>query len=166
MKYVPVLHVVLFQPEIPPNTGNIARTCVATACKLWLVKPLGFRIDEKELRRAGLDYWPHLDWEVVEDWAELTSRLHEPLSRGRIWLLTKHGVKSHVDGQFQSGDVLVFGRESSGLPSEILAAHPGQTLRVPMRPEVRSLNLSSTAAVVIYEALRQFGGLPIQPQEG
>src|SRR6185295_927920 len=97
MKYEPLLHVVLHQPEIPPNTGNIGRTCVAVGAKLWLVKPLGFQINEKELRRAGLDYWPHLEWEAVENWEELAARLADGLARGRIWLLTKTAERSYTE---------------------------------------------------------------------
>ncbi len=157
MKYEPLLHVVLYRPEIPPNAGNIGRSCVAIGAKLWLVRPLGFRIDEKELRRAGLDYWPHLEWEVVEDWAELAARLAAPLSAGRMWLLTKTAARLYTEAAFQKGDILLFGSESRGLPAELLAQFSSQTLRVPMRREVRSLNLSATAAVVMYEAVRQIG---------
>ena len=157
MKYEPLLHVVLYQPEIPPNTGNIGRTCVAVGAKLWLIKPLGFEINEKQLRRAGLDYWPHLDWEAVENWAELIARLAGPIERGRIWLLTKTATRPYTSASFEKGDILVFGSESSGLPPELLAQHPDKKLRVPMRKEVRSLNLSATAAAVVYEAVRQIG---------
>jgi tRNA (cytidine/uridine-2'-O-)-methyltransferase len=157
MKYPPLLHVVLYQPEIPPNTGNIGRTCVAVGAKLWMVKPLGFRIDEKELRRAGLDYWPHLDYEVVENWHELAEKLAAPIRAGRIWLLTKTATQSYANASFQAGDVLVFGSESSGLPEELRREYAAQTLRVPMRSQVRSLNLSATAALVMYEAVRQLG---------
>jgi tRNA (cytidine/uridine-2'-O-)-methyltransferase len=155
MKYEPLVHVVLYQPEIPPNTGNIGRTCVAVGAKLWLVKPLGFQINEKQLRRSGLDYWPHLDWETVENWQELTVRLAEPISQSRIWLFTKTASRLYTTANFEKGDILLFGSESSGLPPELLAQYAGQTLRLPMRPEVRSLNLSATAAVAIYEAVRQ-----------
>lgn len=157
MKYPPLLHVVLYQPEIPPNTGNIGRTCVAIGAKLWLIKPLGFQINEKELRRAGLDYWPHLDWEAVENWDELAARLAEPLAAGRAWFFTKTGTRPYTDVAYHKGDILVFGSESSGLPPEILQQYQGQTLRIPMREEVRSLNLSATAAVAMYEAVRQIG---------
>src|SRR6476659_5307718 len=155
MKYEPLLHVVLYQPEIPPNTGNIGRTCVAIGAKLWLIKPLGFQIDEKQLRRAGLDYWPHLEWEAVENWDALTARLAQPLAAGRAWFCTKTSRRLYFDAAFQKGDVLVFGSESSGLPADLLAQYSGHTLRVPMRRPVRSLNLSATAAAVMYEAVRQ-----------
>jgi tRNA (cytidine/uridine-2'-O-)-methyltransferase len=157
MKYEPLLHVVLYQPEIPPNTGNIGRSCVAVGAKLWLVKPLGFQIDEKQLRRAGLDYWPHLDWEAIENWDELAMRLAEPLANNRAWFLTKTASQLYTTATYQKGDMLVFGSEASGLPAEMLARYSGQALRVPMRSQVRSLNLSATAALVMYEAVRQIG---------
>jgi tRNA (cytidine/uridine-2'-O-)-methyltransferase len=157
VKYDPLLHVVLYQPEIPPNTGNIGRTCVAVGAKLWLIKPLGFQINEKELRRAGLDYWPHLEWEAVENWAELAAKLPAPLAAGRAWLFTKSAKRLYTDAAYQKGDILVFGSESSGLPAELLAKHRERLLRLPMRKEVRSLNLSATAAAVMYEAVRQLG---------
>ena len=157
MNYQPLLHVVLYQPAIPPNTGNIGRSCVAIGAKLWLVKPLGFRIDEKELRRAGLDYWPHLDWEAVENWAELTARLAAPLREGRAWFFTKTATRLYTDVQYRAGDVLVFGSESSGLAPELLAEHADRAVRIPMRSQVRSLNLSASAGIAMYEAVRQIG---------
>lgn len=157
MKYEPLLHVVLHQPEIPPNTGNIGRSCVAIGAKLWLVKPLGFSLEEKQLRRAGMDYWPHLELEVVENWAELTERLAEPLQAGRAWFFTKAAQKIYTQVTYQAGDILVFGSETSGLPPAIVDRYPEQTLRIPMRQQVRSLNLSSAAAAVMYEAVRQIG---------
>ena len=160
VKYEPLLHVVLYQPEIPPNTGNIGRSCVAVGAKLWLIKPLGFQINEKELRRAGLDYWPHLEWEAVENWNELAANLAAPLAAGRAWFFTKHAQRHYTAVHYQPGDVLIFGSESSGLPRELVEQYPEQLLRVPMRSPVRSLNLSATAAVAMYEAVRQFGGLP------
>jgi tRNA (cytidine/uridine-2'-O-)-methyltransferase len=148
----PLLHVVLHQPDIPQNTGNIGRTCVAAGAKLWLVRPLGFRLDERHLRRAGMDYWQHVDWEAVENWHDLKLRL-----AGRnFWYLTKTATRLVWDAEFQPGDVLVFGSESHGLPAAILAEQPPCNLRFPMQEPVRSLNLASTATAVIYEALRQF----------
>jgi tRNA (cytidine/uridine-2'-O-)-methyltransferase len=157
LHYSPLLHVVLYHPEIPPNTGNIGRSCVAIGAKLWLVKPLGFQIDEKQLRRAGLDYWPHLEWEAVADWGELRAKLAAPLAAGRAWLFTKTATRLYTDAAYEKGDILVFGSESSGLPPELLAQHAGSALRIPMRPQVRSLNLSATAAAAMYEAVRQIG---------
>lgn len=160
MKYSPLLHVVLYQPAIPPNTGNIGRTCVAIGAKLWLVKPLGFRLDEKDLRRAGLDYWPHLDYEVVENWSDLRAKLAAPLQTNRVWFFTKTATRLYTDVAYQSGDVLVFGSETDGLPPEIHAEFVEQRLRIPMREQVRSLNLSAAAGIVMYEAVRQLGAGP------
>ncbi|HEX5105926.1 MAG TPA: tRNA (cytidine(34)-2'-O)-methyltransferase [Pirellulaceae bacterium] len=157
MRYSPLLHIVLHQPEIPPNTGNIGRSCVAIGAKLWLVKPLGFEISEKQVRRAGLDYWPRLEWEAVEDWIELTTKLAEPLAHGRGWFFTKTASHNYTDVAYQKGDILVFGSESAGLPAEILAQYQSHAVRVPMREQVRSLNLSAAAAVAMYEAVRQIG---------
>jgi tRNA (cytidine/uridine-2'-O-)-methyltransferase len=157
VKYEPLLHVVLYQPEIPPNTGNIGRSCVAVGAKLWLVKPLGFQINEKQLRRAGLDYWPHLEWEAVENWEVLATRLAEPLAHSRAWFFTKTASRLYTTASYSKGDMLVFGSEASGLPAELLTQYSGQALRVPMRSQVRSLNLSATAALVMYEAVRQIG---------
>ena len=152
----PLFHVVLHQPEIPQNTGNIGRTCVAVGAKLWLIRPLGFRVDEKHLRRAGMDYWQHLDWQAVDSWDELTGHL-----AGRtFWYLTKTATRLVWQADFQRGDVLVFGSESRGLPPSILTSNPAQNLKLPMRNLVRSLNLASTANTVVYEAVRQLGGLP------
>ena len=155
--YEPLFHVVLYQPEIPPNTGNIGRTCVAMGGKLWLIEPLGFQIDEKQLRRAGLDYWQHLNWQRLPNWAALLAEpeLQAAIAARRMWLITKKGHSSHYEAAFQPGDIFVFGSESSGLPEELLAEHAERTLRIPMRPEVRSLNLSAAAGIVLYEAVRQ-----------
>jgi len=150
--YEPLLHVVLHQPEIPYNTGSVGRTCVAVGAKLWLVRPLGFRVDDYYLRRAGLDYWEHLAWQVVDNWDELTTQLPE----GRRWLFTKTAERSYADVAYERGDVLVFGSESSGLPDSLLADHAAAQLRIPTRSDVRSLNLSNAVAVASYEALRQW----------
>ena len=153
--YEPSLHVVLYQPEIPYNTGSVGRTCVAVGAKLWLVRPLGFRVDDYYLRRAGLDYWEHLHWQVVDDWHELC----EELSQNRFWYFTKKSSRTFSSADFQRDDVLVFGCESQGLPEELLKTAPDQNLRIPARSDVRSLNLSNSVAVAVYEALRQ-GDLP------
>lgn len=151
--YTPRLHVVLYRPEIPYNTGSVGRTCVAVGAKLWLVRPLGFRVDDYHLRRAGLDYWQHLEWEVVEDWPTLLA--HLPIERH--WYFTKKAARSFVTVALQEGDVLVFGSESQGLPDELLSASADHNLSIPTRKEVRSLNLSNAVAVATYEALRQWG---------
>lgn len=152
MKYHPRLNIVLFQPEIPPNTGAVGRTCVALAAKLWLVRPLGFRVDEKTLRRAGLDYWEHLEWEVVDDWQALTQAL--PVERA--WFFTKTARQSYLDVEYQLSDTLVFGSETAGLPPWILDRHRERALRIPIRPQVRSLNLSNSVAITAFEAERQW----------
>jgi len=148
----PLLHVVLYQPEIPQNTGSVGRTCVAAGAKLWLVRPLGFRVDDYYLRRAGLDYWQYLEWEVVDDWEALLTWLDPQ----RFWLLTKKAKRHYCDVQFERGDVLLYGSESQGLPDWMLAEFAERTLRIPIRPEARSLNLSNAVAVVTFEALRQW----------
>jgi tRNA (cytidine/uridine-2'-O-)-methyltransferase len=152
----PLLHVALYQPDIPQNTGNIGRSCVAVGAKLWLVRPLGFRLDDRYLRRAGMDYWEHLDWEVVDDWAELERKL----AGRQFWILTKFATKLAWEVNYGRGDVLVFGSESRGLPESIRSEHAHQCLKLPMREQVRSLNLASTVNTILYEAVRQFGGLP------
>ena len=152
-KYTPCLHVVLYQPEIPYNTGSVGRTCVAVGAKLWLVRPLGFRVDDYYLRRAGLDYWQHLHWEVVDDWQSLTTLLPQ----NRYWFFSKKAELAYTSVQFAKGDVVVFGSESQGLPDQMLAQHPPNCLRIPVRSQVRSLNLSNAVAVTVYEALRQWG---------
>jgi len=153
MTYQPRLHVVLYQPEIPYNTGSVGRTCVAIGAKLWLVRPLGFRVDDYYLRRAGLDYWQHLEWEVVDDWDSLI----EHLPCDRHWYFSKKADQPYSEAKFSVGDVMVFGSESQGLPARLL--QQPCCLRIPTRDEVRSLNLSNAVAVAGYEALRQHGTL-------
>ena len=146
------LHIVLHQPEIPHNTGSVGRTCVALGAKLWLVRPLGFRLDDRYLRRSGLDYWQHLDWEAVDDFAALRARL----PAARFWFCSKTGSVCCYDAAFVPGDALVFGSESQGLPERMLRADPDRCLRIPMQPDARSLNLSVSVAVVAFEAMRQW----------
>ncbi len=152
----PFLHVVLYQPDIPQNTGNIGRTCVAVGAKLWLIRPLGFRLDGKQLRRAGMDYWGHLNWEVVDSWSEVLRRL----TGKNFWCITKFAKRTVWEAEFQEGDILLFGSETRGLPQGILDERLSRNLKLPMRHEVRSLNLASTVNTVAYEAVRQLGGLP------
>jgi len=149
----PWLNVVLVHPEIPPNTGAVGRTCVALGAKLWLVRPLGFRTDAKTLRRAGLDYWQHLDWEILSGLDELESRL----DLDRAWKLTTKGSRAPTEVSFSRGDVLLFGSESRGLPDRILARGEDRRLRIPTSGKVRSLNLSCSVAIAGYEAARQLG---------
>jgi tRNA (cytidine/uridine-2'-O-)-methyltransferase len=158
MRYQPCLHIVLYEPEIPPNAGNIGRTCVAIGAKMWLVEPLGFTINDYHLRRAGLDYWDELEWEVVPNWDALVAGV--TAAGGRLgWFLSAHASRPYTDVRYEHGDVLVFGSESSGLPQSIKQAHADRLLTIPSRPQVRSLNLSNTAAIVAYEAVRQWGEL-------
>lgn len=152
LHYEPVLHIVLHQPEIPYNTGSVGRTCVAVGAKLWLVRPLGFRVDDYYLRRAGLDYWEKLAWQVVENWDEL----QRTLSGRRFWFFTKKAEQSYLDVAYQRGDVLVFGSESAGLPEAMLNEYRDALVRIPTRSDVRSLNLSNAVAVASYEAQRQW----------
>jgi tRNA (cytidine/uridine-2'-O-)-methyltransferase len=147
----PPLHIVLYQPEIPQNTGNIGRTCVAVGATLWLVRPLGFRLDEQRLRRAGLDYWDHLDCRVVDHWSALRSQL----AGTRMWYFTRHASRPYTEVQYRHADVLVFGSETQGLPGSICDPGAPNALRIPTRKEVRSLNISNCVAIATYEALRQ-----------
>ena len=174
MHYAPCLHIVLYQPEIPHNAGAVGRTCVAVGAKLWLVRPLGFRIDDYYLRRAGLDYWQHLEWEAVDDWPALTERLPQltadprPDSTAHLppvsslqppassWFFTKKARRTYTQAEFHRGDVFVFGSESAGLPDSLLDATHNRQVRIPVREQVRSLNLSNAVAVSVYEALRQW----------
>ena len=146
-----MFHIVLREPEIPHNTGSVGRTCVAVGAKLWLVRPLGFQIDHRHLRRAGMDYWQHLDYQVVDDWEALCRHLPEE----RFWFFTKHAATGYSDVRFSPGDVLVFGSESQGLPAALVETRPDRCLRIPMQPVARSLNLSVAVAVAAYEVRRQ-----------
>jgi tRNA (cytidine/uridine-2'-O-)-methyltransferase len=150
----PWLHVVLFQPEIPQNTGNIGRSCVAINAKLWLVRPLGFQLQDRQLKRAGLDYWPHLQWEVVDDW----EALERALPGRRFWMFTKFARQSYWEVKYQVGDCLVFGSETSGLPESLHQRYEAQRVGLPMPGAVRSLNLSVAAGIGMYEAFRQNQG--------
>jgi tRNA (cytidine/uridine-2'-O-)-methyltransferase len=154
-------HIVLVEPEIPPNTGNIARLCAATGTVLHLVGKLGFSIDDRQLKRAGLDYWHAVD---LRTWPDLAS-LQAAYPTKRFWYTTKKAVKSHLQADFRAGDLLVFGKETVGLPHALLEANPAQCIRIPIFTEtVRSLNLSTAAGIVLYEALRQSGRLePTSP---
>lgn len=148
------INVVLYQPEIPANTGNIARTCAATNVPLHLIRPLGFSTDDKMLKRAGLDYWQFVDVHYYDSLDEF----FEKRAGGQFFFITKFGKHYHTDFDFsdQKEDIFfIFGRETNGLPDEVVENNPEQCLRVPMTDEVRALNLSNTAAILIYEALRQ-----------
>lgn len=149
------LHVVFVEPEIPPNTGNIARSCAITNSVLHLVKPLGFDIDEKSVRRAGLDYWPYVKMEVHDS---LEQFMQEYEGR-RMWLSTTKGGKYYTDVDFKDEDMILFGRETAGLPRPFIAEHEDQAIRIPMseNTRTRSLNLANSANIILFEALRQLG---------
>lgn len=155
----PLLHIVLHQPDIPQNTGNIGRTCVAVGAKLWLIRPLGFQLDERHLLRAGMDYWEHLDYEVVDSWRELRAKLPDR----PVWLIENPAGRLLWEADFHRGDILVFGSETRGLPAALIEEYRAATLQLPMRPVVRSLNLASTVNTAVYEAVRQFGSDSIAP---
>ena len=148
------MHVVLFEPEIPPNTGSIARLCAATLTPLHLIEPLGFKIDDKHLKRAGLDYWEFVDLRVHKSWQAFLAQ--DPAKN--LLYLSKRADRSYTQAKFQEDDYLVFGPETRGLPQEWLDAHPASSYRIPMfSAGVRSLNLSNAVSVVLYEGLRQLG---------
>ncbi|HVR35748.1 MAG TPA: tRNA (cytidine(34)-2'-O)-methyltransferase [Methylomirabilota bacterium] len=149
------MNVVLVEPEIPPNAGNVARLCAATRTRLHLIEPLGFALDDRQLKRAGMDYWKHLDWRRWGSWREF--RNAQPAST-RMWFVESGGPRSYVEVEYQAEDYLVFGRETAGLPREWLEGESERWVRIPMfHAECRSLNLSNCAALVLYEALRQQG---------
>jgi tRNA (cytidine/uridine-2'-O-)-methyltransferase len=148
------MHVVLYQPEIPPNTGSVARLCAATLTPLHLIEPLGFKIDDKHLKRAGLDYWEFVDLKVHKSWDAFLK--HKPGER--LLYFSKRAEPSYTEARYREDDVLVFGPETRGLPHEFLNANAGRYYRIPMMGAgVRSLNLSNAVSIVLYEALRQLG---------
>ncbi len=144
------MNIVLVEPEIPQNTGNIARTCRATGSVLHIVKPMGFTIDDKKLKRAGLDYWHELDIRYYENLDDFFEKC-----KGTYYFCSTKAQKRHSDAVYQDGDYLVFGKETKGLPEDLLHEHYESCVRIPMLPDIRSLNLSNAVAVVLYEALRQ-----------
>ena len=148
-----MFHIVLYQPEIPQNTGNIARTCAVTGCKLHLIEPLGFSISDKQLKRSGLDYW---DKVFVDSYKSFEQFLEENQPKRMAFLSTK-GQRRYDEIAFQPGDYLVFGKETAGLPQEIRERYAQHLFRMPMRPGLRSLNLANTVCAIVYEGLRQNG---------
>ena len=146
-----MFNVVLVEPEIPPNTGNIGRLCLATGSTLHLIKPLGFAIDDRTLKRAGLDYWKEVDLRLWDSFEDLRGARE---SDSRFFFLTTKSKRAYYDVHFRAGDFLVFGRETKGLPESLLAAHPGELLTIPMRG-TRSLNLATAVGIVLFEAMRQ-----------
>ncbi|MFM7202288.1 MAG: tRNA (cytidine(34)-2'-O)-methyltransferase [Myxococcota bacterium] len=151
----PLLHVVLWEPEIPQNTGSVGRLCLGTGCRLHLIEPLGFSIDEKAVRRAGLDYWKNVDLRVYTHFEQVVAAL----GSGRLYLASARRGRPYTQHHFQRGDALVLGRESVGLPDWMLDQFPEQILNIPTPGPIRSLNLSNAASVLVYEGLRQ-----LQPQ--
>lgn len=154
---MPHIHIVLHEPEIPQNTGNIARTCAATGASLHLIRPMGFTVDDKKLKRAGLDYWDKLDityYDGLDDFNAKHPHAH-------IFYFTTKGKHLYTEVQYPDEVYIMFGKESAGLPEELLFRHPDEAVRLPMRPTLRSLNLSNTVAIAVYEILRQhdFEGL-------
>jgi tRNA (cytidine/uridine-2'-O-)-methyltransferase len=156
-----MFHVVLVEPEIPPNTGNIGRLCLAADARLHLVGPLGFSLDDRYLRRAGMDYWPQVQVSVWANWAAFHAAhlVHDP---PRHYFLTTKTDRPYFDAAFCPGDYLIFGRETRGLPESLLAAEPDRLLTIPMAPAARSLNLATAAGIVLFEALRQNRKTPAQ----
>ena len=149
------MNVVLLEPEIPPNTGNVARLCAATKSNLHLIEPLGFKLDDTQLKRAGMDYWQHVQWHRWKNWNEFRGSVS---SEAKLWFVESNGPKRYTDVQFGESDYLVFGRETAGLPKELVEEHREEWLRIPMFNEAaRSLNLSNCVALVLFEALRQQG---------
>lgn len=155
------MHIVLLEPEIPQNAGNIARTCAVTNSVLHLIKPLGFSVDDKYLKRAGLDYWNLLDIRYYENFQDFIEK-----NQGiRLWMATTKARHIYSDVAYEENDYMMFGRESAGIPEEILMAYEANTIRIPMLEAARSLNLSNSVAIIIYEALRQ-QGFPTMLTEG
>ncbi len=149
------LNIVFVEPEIPPNTGNIARTCAATDTNLHLVRPLGFSIEDKQVKRAGLDYWPYVNLEVHDSLDDFMAKYGER----RLWLATTKGGRLYTDAKFQDGDFILFGRETKGLPRDFIEKHKERAIRIPMseNTRTRSFNLSNSANIILFEALRQMG---------
>ncbi len=156
------MNIVLFEPEIPANTGNIGRTCVATGTKLHLIEPLGFKLNEKEIKRAGLDYWNELDVTVYNSYEDFL----EKNPGAKIYMATTKAVKVYTEVTYEPDCFLMFGKESAGIPEEILVQNKETAIRIPMIGEIRSLNLSNSVAIVLYEALSQsnFEGMKMQGQ--
>lgn len=156
------MNIILHQPEIPANTGNIGRTCVATGTSLHLIEPLGFHLDEKSIKRAGMDYWDKLDVTRYMNYDEFLS-MHPNV---KIWMATTKAKKIYTEAEFGNDDFIMFGKESAGIPEEILVENEATCIRIPMLDNIRSLNLSNAVAIVLYEALRQNGFRSMQTKGG
>ena len=148
-----MLNIVLYEPEIPANTGNIGRTCVATGTRLHLIEPLGFKLNEKSLKRAGMDYWKDLDVTTYIDYQDFLEKNPE----AKIYMATTKAHKVYTDVKYEPDCYIMFGKESAGIPEEILVEHEEDCMRIPMNGDIRSLNLGNSVAIVLYEALRQNG---------
>ncbi|HXB60091.1 MAG TPA: tRNA (cytidine(34)-2'-O)-methyltransferase [Candidatus Acidoferrales bacterium] len=149
------MNVVLVEPEIPPNTGNVARLCAATKSILHLIEPFGFKLDDSQLKRAGMDYWQHVQWHRWQNWKAFEAKLP---ATARLWLIESNGPKIYSEAKFSADDYVVFGRETAGLPKSLIEKHRDHWLRIPMfNAQSRSLNLSNCVALVLFEALRQQG---------
>jgi tRNA (cytidine/uridine-2'-O-)-methyltransferase len=149
------MHIALVEPEIPPNTGNVARLCAATHTTLHLIEPFGFKLDDAQLKRAGMDYWRHVEWHRWPNWTAFAAKLP---TDARLWFIESNGPTRYDEARFTANDYLVFGRETAGLPKALLEQNRERWLRIPMlNPASRSLNLSNCVAVVLFEALRQQG---------
>jgi tRNA (cytidine/uridine-2'-O-)-methyltransferase len=149
------MNIVLVEPEIPPNTGNVARLCAATKTTLHLIEPFGFKLDDAQLKRAGMDYWQHVEWHRWPDWKVFREKLP---ANARLWFIESKGPKLYTEARFSPEDYLVFGRETAGLPKSLLEQNRECWLRIPMfNDQSRSLNLSNCAALVLFESLRQQG---------
>ncbi|MEO5803130.1 MAG: tRNA (uridine(34)/cytosine(34)/5-carboxymethylaminomethyluridine(34)-2'-O)-methyltransferase TrmL [Verrucomicrobiota bacterium] len=152
------MNIVLVEPEIPPNTGNVARLCAATNSRLHLIEPFGFKLDDSQLKRAGMDYWQQVEWHRWPSWNEFFETAHRTVSTPQFWFVESGGTKNYSEVKYAPDDYLVFGRETAGLPESLLAQFPESWLRIPMfNASSRSLNLSNCVALVLYEALRQQG---------
>ncbi len=158
------MNIVLHQPEIPANTGNIGRTCVATGTVLHLIEPLGFRLTGKELRRAGMDYWEHLDVRRYMNYDEFVEKNLACNPRAKLWMATTKAKTIYTEVHYDADDYIMFGKESAGIPEEILVEHEENCIRIPMLDKIRSLNLSNSVSIVLYEALRQqqFAGMQME----
>ena len=157
-KEIPRLNIVLLEPEIPANTGNIGRTCVAAGARLHLIEPLGFRLDEKSLKRAGMDYWHQLDVTTYIDYKDFL----EKNPGAKIYMATTKAKKVYTEVSYEPDCYIMFGKESAGIPEEILVNHKEECIRIPMAGQIRSLNLGNSVAIVLYEALRQNGFLGME----
>lgn len=155
-----MLNIVLYEPEIPANTGNIGRTCVATGTRLHLIEPLGFRLDEKSLKRAGMDYWEDLDVTTYINYEDFL----EKNPGAKVYMATTKAEKVYTQAEYESDCYIMFGKESAGIPEEILIQHKEECIRIPMIGDIRSLNLSNSVSIVLYEALRQnhFAGMNME----